>query len=86
MTDKKDIKAYGKGRLYNPETGEYFVRFNRDGEATVTDEQAKIIKKYHKQVYFEGQKPPKPKGNVKNTAKPKSFADVNKTGFKIPVR
>lgn len=79
----KDIKVFGNGRLYNPETGEYFVKFE-NGEALVSKGEAQIIKKYHQQVRFVGQKE-KPVGqpNMKNYVKPKSFGSIN-AGFKLP--
>lgn len=92
MSDKeikeeiKNIKVFGNGRLINPETGGYFVKFDGNGEALVSKEEAQTIKKYHKQVRFVGQKerPFKPVGsNMINPTKPKSFNDI-KVGFKIP--
>jgi len=92
MTDKeekkevKNIKVFGSGRLYNPDTKEYFVRFNEDGEALVSPEDAQVIKKYHKQVRFVGQKEkPVAEPNIKNLGKPKAFSDIN-VGFKIPTK
>lgn len=87
MTDKKEvrnIKVFGRGRLLNPETGGYFARFNENGEALVSPEEAQVIKKYHKQVRFLGQREKPVKPNIKNVTKPKSFSEVNKTGFKLP--
>ena len=86
MTDKKEvknIKVFGNGRLYNPETCGYFVTFDENGEALVSPEEAKVIKEYHKQVRFVGQKEKPADSNVKNLARPKSLSDV-KVGFKIP--
>ena len=88
MVDKKEvknIKVFGRGRLYNPDTGEYFVRFSEDGEALVSPEEAKVIKKYHKQVRFLGQKEKPAKLNIKDVTRPKSMSDI-KVGFKIPVK
>jgi hypothetical protein len=91
MSDKeikeevKNIKVFGNGRLINPETGEYFVRFE-NGEALVSKDEAQTIKKYHKQVRFVGQKEKLFKSagpNMINPTKPKSFNDI-KVGFKIP--
>jgi len=87
MVDKKEvrnIKVFGRGRLYNPETGGYFARFDENGEALVNKAEAKIIKKYHKHIRFVGQKEkPARKPNIKNITKPKAFNDV-KTGFQLP--
>lgn len=86
MVDKKEvrnIKIFGHGRLYNPDTGEYFVRFNENGEALVSPEEAKVIKRYHKQVRFIGQKEKPIKPNIKDITRPKSMSDI-KVGFKIP--
>ena len=87
MVDKisKEIKVYGNGRLYNPDTGEYFVKFV-DGEATINEEQAKVIREYHKQIQFEGEKTKQPEKNIisKTVSRPKSFRDANKPGLKIP--
>ena len=88
MVDKKEvrnIKVFGRGRLYNPDTGEYFVRFNEHGEALVNPEEAKVIKKYHKQVRFLGQKENPAKQNIKDITKPKAMSDI-KVGFKIPLK
>ena len=91
MTDKeekkevKNIKIFGKGRLYNPDTQEYFVRFNENGEALISKDEVQTVKKYHPQVRFVGQKE-KPVGqNIKNITPPKSMSDV-KMGFKIPIK
>ena len=87
MVDKKEvrnIKVFGKGRLYNPDTGQYFCRFDENGEALVSPEEAQVIKKYHKQVRFLGQKERLVKPNIKDVTRPKSFSEVNKTGFKLP--
>ena len=87
MVDKKEvrnIKVFGRGRLYNPDTGEYFARFDENGEALVSPEEAQVIKKYHKQVRFLGQKEKPVKPNIKDITKAKSFSEVNKTGFKLP--
>lgn len=86
MSDKeeiKNIKVFGHGKLINPETGEYFVKFDDSGEALVSKDEVQIIKKYHKQVLFVGQKEKPVKSNIPNFTKPKSFNDV-KVGFKIP--
>ena len=88
MVDKKEvknIKIFGRGRLYNPDTGEYFVRFDENGEALISPEEAKVIKQYHKQVRFVGQKERPVKQDVKNLTNPKSFSNV-KVGFKIPTK
>ena len=92
MTDKeekkevKNIKIFGAGRLYNPETGEYFVRFNENGEALISKDEVQLVKKYHPQVRFVGQKEkPANKPNMQNYVKPKSMKDV-KMGFKIPIK
>ena len=90
MTDKeekkevKNIKIFGHGRLYNPETGEYFVKFDGNGEALIDKTEVQAVKKYHPQVRFVGQKEKPDKPNIKNLTKPKSFSEVNKTGFKLP--
>ena len=86
MVDKKEvrnIKVFGKGRLYNPDTGEYFARFDKDGEALVSPEEAQVIKRYHKQVRFLGQKEKPVTPNIKDVTRPKSFSEI-KTGFKLP--
>ena len=86
MVDKKEvrnIKVFGRGRLYNPDTGEYFARFDENGEALVNPEEAKVIKKYHKQVRFIGQKEKPIKSNIKDITRPKAMSDI-KVGFKIP--
>ena len=86
MVDKKEvrnIKIFGHGRLYNPDTDKYFVRFDEDGEALVSPEEAKVIKQYHKQVRFLGQKEKPVKPDIKNITRPKSFSEL-KTGFKLP--
>ncbi|MCK4329299.1 hypothetical protein KAX02_05600 [candidate division WOR-3 bacterium] len=89
MEDKKEvrnIKVFGHGRLYNPDTGEYFCRFNEAGEALVSKEEAQVIKKYHKQVLFLGQKEkPVKQPNIKDITRPKSMSDI-KVGFKIPTK
>lgn len=88
MVDKKEvknIKVFGHGRLYNPDTGEYFARFDENGEALVSPLEAQIIKRYHKQVRFVGQKEKPTTPNIKNLTKPKSLSDV-KIGFKIPLK
>jgi len=90
MTEKeikeiRNIKIFGNGRLLNPDTGEYFVRFV-NGEALVSKEEVQTIKKYHKQVRFVGQKEkPVSQPNMKNYVKPKSFSSIN-AGFKLPDR
>jgi len=88
MVDKKEvrnIKVFGHGRLYNPDTCEYFCRFNENGEALVSQLEAQVIKKYHKQVRFLGQKEKPVKHNIKDITKPKAMSDI-KVGFKIPVK
>ena len=91
MTDKeekqevKNIKIFGKGRLYNPDTEEYFVRFNENGEALISKDEVQIVKKYHPQVRFVGQKEKPATPTIKNYVKPKSMKDV-KMGFKIPIK
>ena len=90
MADKevkevRNIKVFGRGRLYNPDTGEYFVRFNEAGEALVSKEEAQVIKKYHKQVLFLGQKAKPVKHNIKDITRPKAMSDI-KVGFKIPTK
>ena len=91
MTDKeekkevKNIKIFGHGRLYNPETGEYFVRFNEAGEALIDKTEVQAVKRYHPQVRFVGQKEKPVESNIKNHVKPKSMKDV-KMGFKIPIK
>ena len=86
MVDKQEvrlIKVFGRGRLYNPDTGEYFARFDENGETLVNPEEAKVIKQYHKQVRFVGQKEKPVKTNIKDVTTPKSFSEI-KTGFKLP--
>ena len=86
MVDKKEvrnIKVFGKGRLYNPDTGKYFCRFDENGEALVSPEEAQVIKRYHKQVRFLGQKEKPVTPNIKDITRPKSFSEI-KTGFKLP--
>ena len=88
MVDKKEvrnIKVFGRGRLYNPDTGEYFARFDENGEALVNQEEAQVIKKYHKQVRFLGQKEKSVKPNIKDITRPKAMSDI-KVGFKIPTK
>ena len=91
MTDKeekkevKNIKIFGHGRLYNPETGEYFVRFDGNGEALIDKTEVQAVKKYHPQVRFVGQKEKPAESNIKNHTQPKSMNDV-KMGFKIPIK
>ena len=91
MTDKeekkevKNIKIFGHGRLYNPDTEEYFVRFDENGEALISKDEVQTIKKYHPQVRFVGQKEKPVEPNIKNHVKPKSMKDV-KMGFKIPIK
>ena len=86
MVDKKEvrnIKVFGRGRLYNPDTGQYFCRFDENGEALVSPEEAQVIKQYHKQVRFLGQKEKPVTPNIKDITRPKSFSEI-KTGFKLP--
>ena len=89
MTDKeekkevKNIKVFGHGRLLNPDTGEYFVRFDENGEALIDKTEVQTVKKYHPQVRFIGQKEKSATPDIKNRVNPKSFDDV-KVGFKIP--
>jgi len=88
MVDKKEvrnIKVFGAGRLYNPDTGQYFCRFDENGEALVSPEEAKVIKQYHKQVRFVGQREKPVKQNIKDITRPKALSDV-KIGFKIPTK
>lgn len=88
MVDKKEvrnIKVFGKGRLYNPDTGQYFCRFDENGEALISPEEAQVIKQYHKQVRFLGQKERPVKPDVKNLTTPKALSDV-KLGFKLPIK
>ena len=91
MTDKeekkevKNIKIFGAGRLYNPDTAEYFVRFNENGEALISKDEVQLVKKYHPQVRFVGQKEKPVTPTIKNYVKPKSMKDV-KMGFKIPIK
>ena len=90
MADKevkevRNIKVFGRGRLYDPDTGEYFLRFDENGEALVSKEEAQVIKKYHKQVLFLGQKAKPVKHNIKDITRPKSMRDI-KVGFKIPTK
>ena len=91
MTDKeekkevKNIKIFGKGRLYNPETGEYFVRFNEAGEALIDKTEVQAVKRYHPQVRFVGQKEITTTQNIKNVTQPKSMRDA-KVSFKIPIK
>ena len=90
MTDKeekkevKNIKIFGWGRLYNPDTCEYFVRFDENGEALISKEEVQTVKKYHPQVRFVGQKEKPVEPNIKNHTQPKSMRDT-KVSFKIPV-
>ena len=91
MTDKeekkevKNIKIFGAGRLYNPETGEYFVRFNEAGEALIDKTEVQAVKKYHPQVRFVGQKEKPATPNIKGYSRPKSMKDA-KVSFKIPIK
>ena len=91
MSDKeekkevKNIKIFGAGRLYNPETGEYFVRFNEAGEALIDKTEVQAVKKYHPQVRFVGQKEKPATPNIKNVTQPKSMRDA-KMNFKIPIK
>ena len=91
MTDKeekkevKNIKIFGAGRLYNPETGEYFVRFNEAGEALIDKTEVQAVKRYHPQVRFVGQKEKPTTPTIKNYTPPKSMKDI-KMGFKIPIK
>jgi len=90
MTDKekkevRNIKIFGNGRLYNPDTAEYFVRFDENGEALISKDEVQIVKKYHPQVRFVGQKDKPVTPNIKNHTKPKSMSDL-KMGFKIPIK
>lgn len=83
IKEVRNIKVFGNGRLLNPETGEYFVRFE-NGEALVSKDEVQTIKKYHPQVRFIGQKEkPVSQPNMKNYVKPKSFNNI-KSGFKLP--
>jgi len=86
MADTKNIKVFGNGRLYNPENMTYFVKFDGKGEALVSKADADLIKKYHPQVLFMGQKPKPEKKppNARNVVA-KSFRDVAPT-FKIPTK
>ena len=90
MTDKeekkevKNIKIFGNGRLYNPETGEYFVKFNENGEALIDKTEVQAVKRYHPQVRFVGQKAKPATLNIKGYSQPKSMKDA-KVSFKIPV-
>ena len=86
MVDKKEvrnIKVFGHGRLLNPETGDYFCKFDNKGETLVNPEEAKIIKKYHRHIRFVGQKEKPVKPNIKNRARPKSISEI-KGNFTIP--
>ena len=91
MTDKvdkqevKNIKIFGRGRLYRPDTAEYFVRFNENGEALISKDEVQIVKKFHPQVRFVGQKEKPVTPTIKNYVKPKSMKDA-KMGFKIPIK
>ena len=94
MTDKankeekkevKNIKIFGAGRLYNPDNEVYFVRFDGDGEALISKDEVQIVKKYHPQVRFVGQKEKPTTPTIKNYVQPKSMKDV-KMGFKIPIK
>jgi len=91
MSDKeekkevKNIKIFGAGRLYNPDTAEYFVRFDGNGEALISKDEVQIVKKFHPQVRFVGQKEKKDTPNIKNYVQPKSMKDA-KMGFKIPIK
>ena len=89
MTDKdkqevKNIKIFGRGRLYNPETGEYFVKFDGNGEALIDKTEVQAVKRYHPQVRFVGQKAKPATLNIKGYSQPKSMKDA-KVSFKIPV-
>ena len=90
MTDKeekkevKNIKIFGHGRLYNPETGEYFVKFDGNGEALIDKTEVQAVKRYHPQVRFVGQKEKPVTPNIKGYSQPKSMKDA-KVSFKIPV-
>ena len=89
MSDKeekkevKNIKIFGAGRLYNPDTAEYFVRFNENGEALISKDEVQIVKKFHPQVRFVGQKEKTATPNIKGYSQPKSMKDA-KVSFKIP--
>ena len=92
MTDKeekkevKNIKIFGHGRLYNPDTEEYFVRFDENGEALISKDEVQAVKKYHPQVRFVGQKEkPIDKPNLKGYSQPKSMKDIGMS-FKIPIK
>jgi len=91
MSDKeekkevKNIKIFGHGRLYNPETGEYFVKFDVNGEALIDKSEVQAVKRYHPQVRFVGQKEKPVTPNIKNVTKPKSMRDA-KVSFKIPIK
>jgi len=91
MTDKeekkevKNIKIFGRGRLYNPETGGYFVRFDEKGEALISKDEVQAVKRYHPQVRFVGQKEKPVTPNIKDHTKPKSMRDA-KVSFKIPIK
>ena len=91
MTDKeekkevKNIKIFGRGRLYNPDTEVYFVRFDENGEALISKDEVQIVKKYHPQVRFVGQKEKPTQSNIRNQTKAKSMSDI-KMGFKIPIK
>jgi len=89
MTEKKEIrniKIFGNGRLYNPETGEYFVRFNEKGEALVNKTEAQAVKKYHPQVLFKGQKKKPVQLNKRNHTPPKSMKEVFGKPLRIPIK
>ena len=86
MVDKKEvrnIKVFGHGRLLNPETGGYFCRFNREGEALVSPEEAKVIKKYHRHIRFVGQKEKPVESTNRHAQKAKAMSDI-KGNFVIP--
>ena len=89
IEEKKEVKTiqvFGHGRLYNPENKTYFVKFDGGGEALVSKSDADLIKKYHPQVLFMGQKPKQEKkpASTRNVVA-KSFRDVKPT-FKIPTK
>ena len=89
MVDKqevKNIKIFGRGRLYRPDTAEYFVRFNENGEALISKDEVQIVKKFHPQVRFVGQiEKPIDKPNLKGYSQPKSMKDIGMS-FKIPIK
>ena len=86
MVDKKEvrnIKVFGHGRLLNPETGEYFARFDENGEALVNPLEAQVIKKYHKHIRFVGQKERPVESKNRHAQKAKAMSDI-KGNFVIP--